>query len=201
MPRRPGDVGLYCRTGTLDPLVQLDPVARRQRDDRLLPAARGAGDPASTGRVPPLAVNIDDVHSLHLHLEDLLDRPFHVELVGLPGHLEDVFPFRIEHRVLLGDNGPQQHLVAVHDAVTSGLAPAASGELAAACPFAGAAGAKAATGRRRISAVRVRVSASTASVVMSSQRYLRTSSKFVPPGSTVRTFGRFAAARLTPSSR
>src|SRR5262249_28945515 len=61
IPRRPGEVGLYCCTGTLHPLVELDATARLECHDRLFPVTRHAGGTGTAGRVPHLALHVDDV--------------------------------------------------------------------------------------------------------------------------------------------
>src|SRR5919201_4436172 len=61
MKRRPGDVGLYLRRGTLDlsPLEDLDRVAFAHLHDGLLPARLGAADEAAT---LGLGLDLRDVH-------------------------------------------------------------------------------------------------------------------------------------------
>ena len=54
MPRRPGDVGLYLRIGTLDPFEELDVVALAQLHAGLLPRRAVALEAAACG-VPAIA--------------------------------------------------------------------------------------------------------------------------------------------------
>src|SRR5215210_794660 len=91
MPRRPGEVGLYSFSGmclslsaSSHALEQLDPLAGRERHDSLLP------DPRHAGLLPEaahLAGYFDRVDGRDLDVEDILDRPLDLDLVGVLQHL------------------------------------------------------------------------------------------------------------------
>src|SRR6185295_6788326 len=68
--RRPGDVGLYTRTGISDSLEELDRLALGQPHDRLLPRRAIAHELAHT---PRLARHPHRAHVGNLHREQLLD--------------------------------------------------------------------------------------------------------------------------------
>src|SRR5262249_20839333 len=101
--RRPGDVGRYWMVGTTSgSLEELDPLALAQRDVRLLPsgaATRVAADPA---HLPEM---LGGAHLEDLHLEELLDRLAHLDLVRIRMHAEHDLVARLVHeRALFRDD-------------------------------------------------------------------------------------------------
>ena len=89
MKRRPGLVGLYLRSGhqTWAPSKISISWPSRELDDRLLPAGARALDRA---RGASAWRHLDDVHALHLDVEELLDGLADLRLVRVLVHLERV---------------------------------------------------------------------------------------------------------------
>src|SRR3990172_2067183 len=117
MNRRPGEVALYLRSGTLHPLEEFDLVAGGDGDDGLAP-----------GRSPTLDAHLADTATLllrlrrqhvdaeHGDLEELLDGGLDLELVGVVVDGEGVLRvLRVVHRLLADDRsqddlgGVQRH--------------------------------------------------------------------------------------------
>src|SRR3990172_4708928 len=105
MNRRPGEVALYLRSGTLHPLEEFDLVAGGDGDDGLAP-----------GRSPTLDAHLADTATLllrlrrqhvdaeHGDLEELLDGGLDLELVGVVVDGEGVLRvLRVVHRLLADD--------------------------------------------------------------------------------------------------
>src|SRR5579884_2515984 len=112
MNRRPGLVGLYLRTGILDPSEQSFQLAGGQGHHGLLPVRGPPPGPATT-EPAHLAVDPDGVHAGHLHalrLVVLLQGPGDLRLGGVVRNPERVTPLLEEGVGALADDGPQDDL-------------------------------------------------------------------------------------------
>src|SRR3954453_15506372 len=92
-------------------LEQLDPIARRELDDRLLPRPRAAGMKPAPLR---LRADLRGPHCGHPHVEDLLDGPRDLRLVRAVVDPERVLAVGHERVALLGDDRLDDHLAGVH---------------------------------------------------------------------------------------
>src|SRR3954453_18023739 len=104
---------------SLEALEDRDGVALAHLHDRLLPGARAAAGVAAALR---LRGNLGRAHLEHGHAEQLLDRLLDLRLVRVRVDAEGVLVDRRQHVGLLGDDGTDDHLGRVHQALSSWLA-------------------------------------------------------------------------------
>src|SRR4051794_14554275 len=101
---------------SLEALEDRDGVALAHLHDRLLPGARAAAGVAAALR---LRGDLGRAHLEHGHAEQLLDGLLDLRLVRVRVDAERVLVRRRQHVGLLGDDGTDDHLGRVHQAVTS----------------------------------------------------------------------------------
>src|SRR3989304_2584804 len=111
--RRRGEVGLESRSGTSDPLEELDLVARPEGDDGFAPGRRAAQDASSSAPAALLGLGLGGQHVdvQHRDLEELLDGGRDLVLVraALDGEGVLVAALREIER-LLADHRPDDDL-------------------------------------------------------------------------------------------
>src|SRR4051794_5133416 len=100
----------------LETLEDRDRVTLAHLHDRLLPGARAAAGVAAALR---LRGDLGRAHSEHGHAEQLLDRLLDLRLVRVGVDAERVPVGRRQHVGLLGDDGADDHLAGVHQALAS----------------------------------------------------------------------------------
>src|SRR5687768_9779311 len=114
-----GGLGLADRHGLelgLEALEDRDGVALAHLHDRRLPGARAAAGVAAALR---LRGDLRRAHSEHGHAEQLLDGLLDLRLVRVRMDAERVLVGRRQHVGLLGDDGPDDHLGRIHQALAS----------------------------------------------------------------------------------
>src|SRR5262249_23680750 len=114
---------LLRRLGALE---QLDSFARRELDDRLLPAPCAALREAAALRLRP---HPRDPHLGHGDLEDLFDRTGHLGLGGPVIDPERVLALGDQRVALLRDDRPDDHRARVHQASLSRSLSIAASEI------------------------------------------------------------------------